>query len=217
MGPVTCATAQTGLPACVCVLFYYTPFSTNARGVSYLLQEVRTHLAHSQSISNVRLDALGSLRGTHWTGGLDSWIFQVSTHLAAEVANPVFDSSIGVFNPPGIILNGQNTLDLKFLDSVLFDINCVQNPKGVYGCYVLCRRSYCSGFESDACFVTFVNFIDAAHAMDPRRNVTRRKQKWQRISRLQYRTVGGDPLGCSHFMSRGSVQPLGSSSSVAFQ
>ena len=113
--------------------------------------------------------------------------------LADELANPVFDSPIGAFNPPGIIPNGKNTLGLKFLDSALFGINCVQNSKGVYGCYVLCRRPYCSGFESDVCFVTFINFIDAAHATDPRRNVTRREQKWQRVAGPQRLPTGVVP------------------------
>ena len=61
---------------------------------------------------------------------------------------------------------GQNTLDLKFLVSVLFDINCVQNSRGIYGCYVFCRR-LCSDFESDICFVTFINLVNASRHGPP--------------------------------------------------
>ena len=55
-----------------------------------------------------------------------------------------------------------------------------KNAKGVYGYYLFCRRP-CSDFESDMCFATSIDFV-MPPATDPRGNVTRRKQKWQRVA-----------------------------------
>ena len=55
-----------------------------------------------------------------------------------------------------------------------------KNAKGVYVYYLFCRRP-CSDFESDMCFATSIDFV-MPPATDPRGNVTRRKQKWQRVA-----------------------------------
>ena len=112
-----------------CPLFKYRTRANNNRTESHLICSACSHIGNS--VRSLRCGQMSN-----------------DDQLAAQVANPVFDSSIGAFNPPGIIPNGQNTLDPKCLD-------CVQNSKGVYGCYVFCRRP-CSDFESDVCFVIFI-------------------------------------------------------------